>query len=95
MPATTRRVLLAKPRGYCAGVDRAVQAVETALERGPEEGVQADLPIAGYEPLKYGRTPWEIRRPAPTLGQHNAEVFGKQLGLSQARLGELKRKGVI
>jgi 4-hydroxy-3-methylbut-2-enyl diphosphate reductase len=28
-----RRVLLAKPRGYCAGVDRAVQAVETALER--------------------------------------------------------------
>jgi 4-hydroxy-3-methylbut-2-enyl diphosphate reductase len=33
MPVTTRRVLLAKPRGYCAGVDRAVQAVETALER--------------------------------------------------------------
>src|SRR5580698_6644602 len=33
MPATTRRVLLAKPRGYCAGVDRAVQAVEIALER--------------------------------------------------------------
>ena len=33
MPATTRRVLLAKPRGYCAGVDRAVQAVEMALER--------------------------------------------------------------
>jgi 4-hydroxy-3-methylbut-2-enyl diphosphate reductase len=27
-----RRVLLAKPRGYCAGVDRAVQAVEVALE---------------------------------------------------------------
>ena len=33
MPATTRRVLLAKPRGYCAGVDRAVQTVELALER--------------------------------------------------------------
>jgi 4-hydroxy-3-methylbut-2-enyl diphosphate reductase len=33
MPVTTRRVLLAKPRGYCAGVDRAVQAVEMALER--------------------------------------------------------------
>jgi 4-hydroxy-3-methylbut-2-en-1-yl diphosphate reductase len=33
MPVTTRRVLLAKPRGYCAGVDRAVQAVEKALER--------------------------------------------------------------
>ncbi|MFC6082304.1 4-hydroxy-3-methylbut-2-enyl diphosphate reductase [Sphaerisporangium aureirubrum] len=29
----TKRVLVAKPRGYCAGVDRAVQAVEKALER--------------------------------------------------------------
>jgi 4-hydroxy-3-methylbut-2-enyl diphosphate reductase len=28
----TRRVLLAKPRGYCAGVDRAVETVERALE---------------------------------------------------------------
>jgi len=28
-----RRVLLASPRGYCAGVDRAVQTVERALER--------------------------------------------------------------
>src|SRR5271169_22042 len=33
MPAVSRRVLLAKPRGYCAGVDRAVQTVELALER--------------------------------------------------------------
>jgi 4-hydroxy-3-methylbut-2-en-1-yl diphosphate reductase len=33
MPVPARRVLLAKPRGYCAGVDRAVQAVELALER--------------------------------------------------------------
>ena len=33
MPVQPRRVLLAKPRGYCAGVDRAVQAVELALER--------------------------------------------------------------
>ncbi|WP_234983351.1 4-hydroxy-3-methylbut-2-enyl diphosphate reductase [Demequina sp. NBRC 110053] len=33
MPDTTaKRVLLAAPRGYCAGVDRAVIAVEKALE---------------------------------------------------------------
>ena len=31
-PEPTTRVLLAKPRGYCAGVDRAVEAVERALE---------------------------------------------------------------
>ncbi|HEX4812725.1 MAG TPA: 4-hydroxy-3-methylbut-2-enyl diphosphate reductase, partial [Nonomuraea sp.] len=29
----SRRVLVAKPRGYCAGVDRAVVAVEKALEQ--------------------------------------------------------------
>ena len=28
-----RRVLLAEPRGYCAGVDRAVETVEKALEK--------------------------------------------------------------
>ena len=31
-PAATKRVLLAAPRGYCAGVDRAVVTVEKALE---------------------------------------------------------------
>ena len=35
-PATitkTKRVLVAAPRGYCAGVDRAVETVERALEK--------------------------------------------------------------
>jgi 4-hydroxy-3-methylbut-2-enyl diphosphate reductase len=32
MAVPTRRVLLARPRGYCAGVDRAVVTVEKALE---------------------------------------------------------------
>jgi 4-hydroxy-3-methylbut-2-en-1-yl diphosphate reductase len=32
MTDTPRRVLLAAPRGYCAGVDRAVVTVEKALE---------------------------------------------------------------
>ena len=32
LPAARGRVLLAAPRGYCAGVDRAVVAVEKALE---------------------------------------------------------------
>ena len=32
-PVLRKRVLLAAPRGYCAGVERAVQTVESALER--------------------------------------------------------------
>jgi 4-hydroxy-3-methylbut-2-en-1-yl diphosphate reductase len=44
MPAQIRRVLLAKPRGYCAGVDRAVQTVELALERfGPPVYVRKQI----------------------------------------------------
>src|SRR5580704_4508524 len=44
MAETARRVLLARPRGYCAGVDRAVQAVEKALERyGPPVYVRKQI----------------------------------------------------
>src|SRR6201989_574548 len=32
MAASPEKLLLAAPRGYCAGVDRAVQSVEHALE---------------------------------------------------------------
>jgi len=46
-------------------------------------------------PLKFGRTPWEIRRSAPTLGQHNEEILGAALGLKPSRLEELRRAGVI
>src|SRR3954464_846722 len=39
-----KRVLLAAPRGYCAGVDRAVQAVEEALDlHGPPVYVRKEI----------------------------------------------------
>jgi 4-hydroxy-3-methylbut-2-enyl diphosphate reductase len=42
--ASGRRVLLAAPRGYCAGVDRAVVAVEKALEHyGPPVYVRKQI----------------------------------------------------
>src|SRR5919106_828661 len=44
MSVATKRVLLAKPRGYCAGVDRAVEAVEQALEQhGPPVYVRKQI----------------------------------------------------
>ena len=33
-------------------------------------------------PYQLSKTPWEIRSPAPTLGQHNDAVFRRKLGLS-------------
>jgi 4-hydroxy-3-methylbut-2-enyl diphosphate reductase len=44
MASLRKRVLLAKPRGYCAGVDRAVETVERALERhGPPVYVRKQI----------------------------------------------------
>ncbi len=44
MSDTTKRVLLAKPRGYCAGVDRAVVTVEKALDTyGPPVYVRKEI----------------------------------------------------
>ncbi len=49
-----------------------------------------DQPAAGPvtmpgAPYRFSATPWEIRRPAPTLGQHNREVL-EPLGIDLAAL---------
>ncbi|MGE0824432.1 MAG: CaiB/BaiF CoA transferase family protein [Candidatus Binatia bacterium] len=56
-------------------------------------------PVAGTFPYptapeKFSTTPWTLRRPAPCLGQHNAEVYG-ELGIEQRELEQLQREGVI
>jgi crotonobetainyl-CoA:carnitine CoA-transferase CaiB-like acyl-CoA transferase len=45
-------------------------------------------------PYRFSATPWALRRPAPCLGQHNSEVYGR-IGLSQAEINELKQQGTI
>ena len=45
-----KRVLLAAPRGYCAGVDRAVVAVEKALERNASCPTRCCAPEPGSCP---------------------------------------------
>jgi len=46
-------------------------------------------------PLKLSETPVQYQRPAPMLGEHTDEVLKRRLGLDEARLAELKAKGVI
>jgi len=46
-------------------------------------------------PVRLSETPADYRRPPPVLGQHTEEVLGERLGMSGARLAELREKGVI
>jgi crotonobetainyl-CoA:carnitine CoA-transferase CaiB-like acyl-CoA transferase len=62
--------------------------------------VEQDHPVAGKikQPgaaIRYSATPWQLRRPAPLLGQHNQEVLGDLLGYSHQDLVFLRRSGVI
>lgn len=41
------------------------------------------------------RTPLRVHRPAPALGEHNAEVYGELLGLSREEIEALRAEGVV
>jgi CoA:oxalate CoA-transferase len=46
-------------------------------------------------PCVFSRTPWQLRRGAPRLGEHNREILGERLSVSIDELVALKRDGVI
>lgn len=46
-------------------------------------------------PYRLSGAPARLVRPAPTLGQHNREVLGGELGLAAADISQLERTGVI
>ena len=46
-------------------------------------------------PWRIAKTPLPITRSAPTLGQHNKEVLGGILGLSDDALASLEEDGII
>lgn len=61
--------------------------------------VEIDHPVAGRltypgAPFRMGEGGWQVRRPAPLLGQHNQEVYGK-MGYSKDDLVVLRETGVI
>jgi crotonobetainyl-CoA:carnitine CoA-transferase CaiB-like acyl-CoA transferase len=62
--------------------------------------VEVEHPVTGKvtypgAPFKTSETPWRVRHGAPLLGEHNWEVYGKQLGYSREDMVRLKERGVI
>ncbi len=62
--------------------------------------VEIDHPVAGKmkitgNQIKLSRTPVQYELPAPTLGQHNREVYKEMAGIDDATYDELAAKGVF
>ncbi len=62
--------------------------------------VSVDHPATGPvmypgAPFKLSATPWQIRSPAPQLGEHNAQIYSERLRFSAERIGQLRGEGVI
>ncbi|MCP1853967.1 MULTISPECIES: CaiB/BaiF CoA transferase family protein [unclassified Bradyrhizobium] len=66
-------------RGFIQHVDRAF------IGRHPQPSM----------PFRESDAPFAIRSVPPTLGEHNREILGGMLGLSDAELDELTREGII
>ena len=87
----------------CAEVRDPAQAIRDprVVERGdtvplahPVHGRVADIYGTGL-PVTFSEASSGFDRPAPTLGQHNQEVYGELLGYSQEHLDDLRASGVI
>jgi CoA:oxalate CoA-transferase len=46
-------------------------------------------------PFKMSQTPWQMKIPAPFLGEHNIEVYGKLLGYGKGDLVRLRQGNII
>ncbi len=62
--------------------------------------VEIDHPEAGNlkypgAPYKLSATPWQVKRPAPLLGEHNEQVYCQMLGYSRQELVKLRQAGII
>lgn len=78
-PADVARSPHLKERGFFVEVDH------SAAGRVPQAGA----------PFKMSETPWEIRSPAPLLGEHNELIYGGRLGLTKEDLAALRWARVI
>ena len=79
------------PKNLVESVQLAARNYYVQVEH-PELGETITYPGA---PCKMTETPWQIWGRAPLIGEHNEEVYVKELGMSPQRLQELKQAKLI
>jgi crotonobetainyl-CoA:carnitine CoA-transferase CaiB-like acyl-CoA transferase len=62
--------------------------------REVEHPVMGQLKVPA-ELFKFSETPYQLRLPAPTLGQHNREIYVEGLGYTQQEFCQLRQLNVI
>ena len=74
-----------------------MRTLSTGIEGTSWRSIIRSRGKAGYPGAPFGmsRTPWSVGAPAPTLGQHNVEVYVDELGMSKEELGQLVAAGVV
>ena len=93
------QVMLANgiPVGAINNIEQVVKHPQVAA-RGAL--VEMDHPRAGKVtitnvPMRLSKTPGSIRTPAPRLGEHTDQVMREFMGMSEERIAELRRNGVL
>ena len=92
--------LLKEPRVPHAPVLTVEEAIDHPhlRERGTvttiEDRFIGKFDVPGF-PLRFSAFPEEPQLPAPTLGQHNAEVLRDYLGYSRQRIERLEVDGIL
>lgn len=83
-----------------APINRIDESVNSEQLKARQFFVEIEHPKAGKikfpsAPYKFTATPWQLKCPAPLLGQHNEEIYCERLGYSQEDLVKLREIGII
>jgi len=70
------------------------QLASRAMQVEVEQTISGSVTVPGSV-FKMSRTPGDATQPAPFLGQHNAEVYSRLLGLPPEEIDRLQEEGVI
>ncbi len=83
-----------------SAVNTAEDIVTSKQFEAREFFTEINHPIAGRikfptSPYKFSKTPWKLERLAPSLGEHNEEIYHKRLGLDKEELVRYRGAGII